>query len=310
MSEVALPLPGKSATRRWGITHAVLSTALSSIAIVYQASATKALNPLLLAALSNLAGGAIIFSLIAIGRKLPSKELLGRNFRDLCWLAFLRAFSGAILFWVGLSLTLGVKAMFFTKAEPYFILAWDWLFERKKVPRKHLLLLLIHVCGAVLLSSGSFHRFDRTQIGDLLLVVAVAVLGLSYRFGARLSNSLGVFQTISISQLLGGSCLLPLALLTGGMAFHPEAHQAWSFFLLSILLWNVLGASFWMLALREVDTWVVSALRALGPLVAAPIAWICFDETLTPLQMLGGSLVLCTSFLIARESRSAKNRAA
>ncbi len=88
MSEVALPLPGKSATRRWGITHAVLSTALSSIAIVYQASATKALNPLLLAALSNLAGGAIIFSLIAIGRKLPSKELLGRNFRDLCWLAF------------------------------------------------------------------------------------------------------------------------------------------------------------------------------------------------------------------------------
>jgi drug/metabolite transporter (DMT)-like permease len=52
--------------------------------------------------------------------------------------------------------------------------------------------------------------------------------------------------------------------------------------------------------LSGIESWLSSALRAVGPLVAVPVAWIFFDERLDEVQLLGAAIVLLTSAMISR----------
>jgi probable blue pigment (indigoidine) exporter len=56
----------------------------------------------------------------------------------------------------------------------------------------------------------------------------------------------------------------------------------------------------WYWALERLDGWLVSALRAVGPVLAAPVAWIFFEQKLSPLQILGAAIVLLTAFLLSK----------
>ena len=57
----------------------------------------------------------------------------------------------------------------------------------------------------------------------------------------------------------------------------------------------------WLASLKSVKGWIVSALRAIGPIAGVPVAWLLFGEILTPIQILGGIIVLITSVVIAKE---------
>ncbi len=284
-----------------GVFFAVLSTGLSSIAIIYQAAVAKVFPVIFLASFANLLGAILVASSFWFQKKTLKPNLPQGQLRNLIILAMLRNVIGSLLFWWALGHTQAIKAMFFTKAEPYFILAWNWLLDKKTTKKYHLLLLAIHLFGAIILSTGGKFEFNSSQSGDITLVVAVCVLGLSYRFGAAVSSSIGALETSVFAQLIGGVILLPLALSCGASNVLKIPQLSWEQFIFSILLWNVFGFSFWLLALQKVQGWIVSALRALGPLIAAPLAYLFFNETLSGLQISGAALVLITSMMITKE---------
>jgi drug/metabolite transporter (DMT)-like permease len=53
-------------------------------------------------------------------------------------------------------------------------------------------------------------------------------------------------------------------------------------------------------SLNGIEGWLSSALRATGPVIATPIAFLFFGETLTPIQIFGALVVIITSVLISR----------
>lgn len=216
-------------------------------------------------------------------------------------MTLLRPLLGQLILVYGLSLTTGIKAIFFTKSEPYFVLFWHWLLKREKVKPKYLILLLFHIVGAVILSTGGKFILNKPQVGDLLIILAIGFFSLSYSYGKILANNIGPQASNAITLGIAGIFLLPLTLIFNPFPFPSQHPTGWLYLLIWVLLFNVIGLTFWFSSLKSVAPWIVSALRSIGPLVGAPVAYFVFGESLSFLQTLGGAIVLFTSFLIARE---------
>jgi probable blue pigment (indigoidine) exporter len=286
--------------QRRALAAAITSSVLSSLTWVFQGAAVQALNPLAVATAQCLLAGVIYYSGTRIfGQDVPI-ELIRSRAREFVLFVFLRYFIGGILLCYALLLSGSIKVMFFTKVEPYFILFWSWLLYRKAISRSHALLLGVHVLGALLLSVGGPFEIHANWWGDGLLVLGVGILSYSYLQAGRLAKDLGSIHLNGTASVLGGMMLLPLALATSPSEIWNPFQTGWIHVLIVVIVFNVFSMTLWYWALERLDGWLVSALRAVGPVLAAPVAWIFFEQKLSPLQILGAAIVLLTAFLLSK----------
>ncbi len=292
-----------------GLLFAIISPLFSSIATVFQSVALKSLSPLIVTSFGALLGSLIIFSVILISREKIDFRKLKRNSNDLIYMALLRPLFGAVLFSFGLSMTSAIKAIFFTKMEPYFVLGWNWILHKEKIQLKYLVLLLVHVAGAIVLSTGGvFESFGKAQIGDLLIIASMGFFSLSYIYSSRLSKNVGAKLTNAIILGIAGAILLPFAFLFLPSTTVLTNPTGWIYLIASVIFFNVIGLTLWIASLKSVKGWMVSALRSIGPIIGAPVAWLLLGETLSQIQIAGAVIVLITSALIAREHMNSKSR--
>lgn len=285
------------------LTAAIISTCVSSVAVLFQSEAAKHLPLIQLLCMSHLLGGLAAYCLMRILGGYIDWNKIWLHRADLIKICVLRFILGGALFWIAMQMTVGIKAIFFTKAEPYFVLLWAWIFDKAIIPKKHLFLLLVHFAGAAILSGGLEFSIGEAQLGDLLLVLAVAFFAFSYRYAARISKEIPSLQLSATALTAVGLLYLPAMFIYSTFAPWAESSAGWINLLISIPLWNLLGLPLWFVALRELPGWLVSALRSLGPLLAAPIAFLYFDQSLSFVQALGAVIVLSTSLLLSRERR-------
>lgn len=283
------------------LIFAVISPFFSSIATIFSAQATKELSPLIVTSVGGLAGSLILFSILILRKSKIDYELAKKKYREILTLTILRPLLGALVLAIGLSLTTGIKAIFFTKTEPYFVLFWYWILKKEKVKTGYLILLAIHIIGAVILSTGGNFAVNKPQIGDFLIVLAMGLFSLSYFYSKNLSHTIGAQLSNAITLGLAGIVLIPFAFFIKPVIYSNFQTIGWLHLLIYVLLFNVIGLTLWFSSLKTVPGWMVSALRALGPMLGAPIAYLFFKETLSALQIFGGIVVLATSFLIVRE---------
>ena len=295
-------------THRSAIFLAVLSSILSSLAWIFQGAAVAQLTPLAVASGQALLAGLIYFAHIRrSGQNLPLTEIRW-HWKDLARFTILRSVIGSVLVCYSLTLSGSIKVMFFTKLEPYFVLFWAWLLEGRKISGYHAFLLLIHISGAVLLSTGGEFELAGSQWGDLMLVSAVAVLSYSYLQAARLSKELGPIHLNGVSAFVSGLFLLPPAIAISPVATWNFFSVAWLDVVIVVLLFNVFALTLWYSTLRYLEGWLVSALRAIGPVFAAPVAWYFFNQRLGWVQLLGAAVVLATSAMLARDRKKEEGR--
>jgi drug/metabolite transporter (DMT)-like permease len=134
----------------------------------------------------------------------------------------------------------------------------------------------------------------------LLILVATIIAASTYRDGARLSQTLGSFAASGITTL-AGSCLAAILFILVPNSW-PESlwHSGSAFFFGHVLLFYVLSMPLWYKAIASVKGWMVSALRAVGPLAGLPLAAVLLGERLDMVQLIGGVVVILTSAAIAR----------
>jgi probable blue pigment (indigoidine) exporter len=102
-------------------------------------------------------------------------------------------------------------------------------------------------------------------------------------------------------MFIGGLVVLPLALAVSPLSSWNVFSLGWTYLIAFVLLFNVVGLTMWFASLKTVRGWMVSALRAIGPIAGAPFAWLLFGEILSPVQIIGALIVVSTSAIIARE---------
>lgn len=284
-----------------GQMAAVASAAISGVSTVFAAGAIALLSPLLVTGIGQL-GGAVILSLAAwmAGRRLR-REQLSQHKRDILSLILLRGVVSAGLFAVGLGMTESIKAVFFTKIEPYFVLAWGILVHKERHKPIEFGLLALHLFGALLLSTGGdLSRFGTSQLGDLCIILAMAVSGTTYTASRRLGDALGARNSSALIAGGGALLVLPFALLYDHTTLTAAPLTAWGLLALHTLCFYVAALPLWFYALTRARGWIVSALRAVGPIAGAPVAWMLYGETLSTMQLAGGAVVIGTAALICR----------
>jgi drug/metabolite transporter (DMT)-like permease len=109
-----------------------------------------------------------------------------------------------------------------------------------------------------------------------------------------------------VVETLGGLVSLPFALLFCPLQFGPEQQIGWLYVGAHSVLFYMVAIVLLYASLGGIEGWLSSALRATGPLVAAPVAFLFFGESLTGLQLVGAGIVLVTSALISKDKRRGK----
>lgn len=283
----------------YGLMAAALSPFFSSVSTIFKSEAARDLSPLVVVSFGGIIGSIILFIIAAIRKEKISVKLLKSNLKDLSLLVVLRFIIGEVVMTYGLANTSAIKAIFFTKIEPFFVLILAWFILKEKIKPKHLLLLSIHLFGAILLSTGGL--FLTPHLGDLLIIIAMFCFAATYICGKRIAHSIGSTLGGAIPMGIASLILFPIALFSSYQNLFSYPSRGWEFLLIYVVLFNVIALTLWYFSLKVVKGWIVSALRYLGPIFGAPVAYFMFGQTLNANQIIGAVIIISTSLLIARE---------
>lgn len=290
-----------------GLFAVIAASALSSVGWVLEEQAIARLTPLPVICVSNLLAGVLLIALglrWGKGRFIDAARAVGPAF---VMFSLFRCALVGLLFGYCLTLTISTKIMFLTKIEPYVVLLLQILFYGHRTSRAHLTLLGVHVVGAVILSTGGDVRLSSDTLGDFLIFVGVVMNALLYAPSQKYSHEMGALYANGLSQLLGGIALLPfMAWLSGDTIGFSEGHLVgWAYVVGTVAVFYVASTSLFFFSLTKVPAWLASALRCVGPVIAAPIAWLVYNEPLTLAQTFGALVVVVTSmWMIVLEKRS------
>lgn len=289
-----------------GLVAIVSASALSSVGWVLEGQAVARLSPLSVVCVSSLLAGVFLIVMALVWGSLSFREALRFVTPLFVVFSLLRSAVLSMIFGYCLTLTSSTKIMFLTKIEPYVVLLIQILFHGYRTTSAHLVLLAVHVVGAVLLSTGGSFHLSLDTVGDFLIFVGVVGNAALYAPAQRFSRDMGVFYSNGLSQLLGGIALVPFVWWFSRESFGvSETHiVGWLYLLSTVIVFYVASTSLSFFSLKELPAWLASALRCVGPLIAAPIAWVVFDQPLTPSQTLGALVVIATSmWMVVLEKR-------
>src|SRR5690606_9996416 len=133
-------------------------------------------------------------------------------------------------------------------------------------------------------------------IGDGLMLAAVAVCGLGYAEGAKLSRTLGGWQVISWALLLSLPLMLPLAVYSMPKTFSGIGQPAWLGLGYVSLFSMLIGFVFWYRGLAQGGIAAVGQLQLLQPFFGLALAASLLGETVsTTMLAVTVGVILCVA---------------
>ncbi len=190
-----------------------------------------------------------------------------------------------------LHLTSVANSTLLVNLAPVFVVLYSWLVLRKAPQPIFALALAATILGVLLLKGGTFSTGADTIRGDVLAVMA-AVLYAGYVLmleKARRRFSAPVIMIWSTSA--AALCILPLALVAEP-ALLPLTLTGWAVLIALSWLSQAGGQSLIAYALAWLPASFSSLTLLLQPAIAAGLAWVFLGEALTPMQCLGGAIIL------------------
>lgn len=135
-----------------------------------------------------------------------------------------------------------------------------------------------------------------SPIGDGLMLAAVAVCGLGYAEGAKLSRTLGGWQVISWALLLSLPLMLPLAVYSMPETFSGISQPAWLGLGYVSLFSMLIGFVFWYRGLAQGGIAAVGQLQLLQPFFGLALAASLLGETVsTTMLAVTVGVILCVA---------------
>jgi drug/metabolite transporter (DMT)-like permease len=182
---------------------------------------------------------------------------------------------------------------------PTIVLVLSALFLKKPVRGRDIAALAVSYAGIALVLSGALGHNPNLPLGAALVFVG-GVLYAVYLVGAtQLIRRVGVLRFSAWALMV--SCLCAIVQF---VALRPLSALALpvEVYVLAFLMatgCTVLPVFMTSEALRRIGANHVALLGALGPVSTVFLGWIGLDETLSPLQAVGGALVLAGVSLVS-----------
>ncbi len=174
-----------------------------------------------------------------------------------------------------------------------------WLVLRERPTKIWLVALAVALVGAFLLSRGAADGGASALNGDLLALLAAIMVGL-YLFCAKLAR-----REMDAMPVLFWStaATLVVSALASGVQGDPllPPHPSWFLWPLALaVVAHVIGQGLIIAGVGITPAALAGLLLLIQPVAGALVAWPLFNETLTPVQLAGGALVLAGVWLAGR----------
>jgi drug/metabolite transporter (DMT)-like permease len=201
---------------------------------------------------------------------------------------------------VGLSQTDAITGSFLLQMQTPAALIFAMILLKERISWKQVIGMVLLLVGSLLVilrdSTGSVQF--KGGWGDLLVLGAAIIIGFSYIPSKRLTAHGDALQINVLRLFTGAATLLPL------LIFQPQilvGQFSWSQLgILAIYVVANFGAGYILLqsGISLLRSWEASAILQTMPLFSTFLAVLLLHETLTPLQMIGGCVVLAGGLLV------------
>ena len=212
-----------------------------------------------------------------------------------------------ILWFESLNYTSVASSTVLVTLQPIFAFVGTYFFFKEKLSFKTILSALVAIAGSVIISWGDFKLSGTAFYGDMLALIACALITTYLLFGQdvrkRLSLITYTFVVYSISTIT-----LFFYVLIKGESFGPYPESDWFWFIMLALIPNLLGHTLFNWALKWVSTNVISIAILFEPVGAAILAFYVFQETLTTTQIIGGLIVIAGILLFVIDGHKLREK--
>jgi drug/metabolite transporter (DMT)-like permease len=201
-------------------------------------------------------------------------------------------FSGDTFLWHwSIAYTTVANATLFANLAPVVVTFGAWFYLRERITLRFLTGLALAMGGAALLVNASVALGARYVIGDAFGVITACFFGSYVLAVARLRGRYAASTIMFYSSAV--TCILLLAVtLLWGERLLPATLNGWIALLALAWISQAMGQGLIAHALGHLPASFSALTILIEPLTAAILGWIWLGEALSPMQALGGIVVL------------------
>lgn len=214
------------------------------------------------------------------------------------------SFAGDLVFWHAAILrTTIANATLFATAAPIWVVVFGWLLFRQTVGRSTLAGIALCVAGGGALAAQSFALAPGRMVGDGFGVATGVFFGLYFLAVGAARKRAGAVRVTFELTVVSAAILFAVALATEPTLL-PASGRGWLVLLALAMVSHVGGQGLLSVALGRLPTVFSSLVIFLEAILAALVAWLLLGEPVTPIQGLGG-LVIVAGIWVARPRAAA-----
>lgn len=210
-----------------------------------------------------------------------------------------------ILWFESLHYTSVASSTVLVTLQPLFAFIGAYLFFQEKLTPKALLSAVLAVAGSFIISWGDFRISGSALWGDILALIACALITGYLLFGQTIRKRLSLMTYTYLVYVISTIVLL-LYVIIQSESLGPYPKEDWIYFLLLAIIPTLLGHSLFNWSLKWLSTSTISMAILFEPIGASLLAYWLLGEKVLMTQVLGGMVIMTGVTLFLIEERKLK----
>lgn len=195
---------------------------------------------------------------------------------------------------LGVKYSLAINFAFLVRTTVIFTIIFAYIFLGEKITLKKILLSIFILSGAYLLTTNG--QAIKLSIGDLYTLAAAACIASGNTvFGKMLTVRFGSYFSASISFLLAIPVLFLVAYFN-----HVVNWPQWPTAIIGLTILLSLNNFFRFQAYHYVSASFIAMIFFLTPVFVSVLAMIFLKETMTPIEIIGGILIIIAGIFVEK----------
>jgi drug/metabolite transporter (DMT)-like permease len=210
-----------------------------------------------------------------------------------------------ILWFESLNFTSVASSTVLVTLQPLFAFIGAYLFFQEKLTGKAVTSALLAVTGSFIISWGDFRISGTALWGDILALLACALVTGYLLFGQTIRKRLSLITYTYLVYAISAVVLLFYVLIRGE-SLGPYPKEDWIYFLLLAIVPTLLGHSLFNWSLKWLSTSTISMAILFEPIGASILAYWLLGEKILLTQVIGGMIIILGVTLFLMEERKLK----
>ncbi|CAN7244997.1 DMT family transporter [Rossellomorea sp. LjRoot5] len=210
-----------------------------------------------------------------------------------------------ILWFESLHYTSVASSTVLVTLQPLFAFIGAYLFFQEKLTAKALLSAVLAVVGSFIISWGDFRISGSALWGDILALIACALITGYLLFGQTIRKRLSLMTYTYLVYVISSIVLL-LYVLFRSESLGPYPKEDWIYFLLLAIIPTLLGHTLFNWSLKWLSTSTISVAILFEPIGASLLAYWLLGEKVLMTQVMGGMVIMTGVTLFLIEERKLK----